>query len=200
MGRRSSLRRGMLLARLQPTEKTTIGRNRSIQAQMRPEQAIRAAVSAVGTAGSMATDEIGDATKPALGMKDPLNALINQDLLKRMGPAIAWAREKSEAPSWPIWLCVAWALCPIISEPVVLYARHRVGLGVRVVDRWREVQKTLLRALVNGRIGATGVSPAKGERVPMPSLAWIDLQIVRRRQFDDVRRLDGSTPLSQSRS
>jgi hypothetical protein len=112
--------------------------------------------------------KIGDSTKPAPEKKeDPLNALIDQDLLERVGPAIAYARERSEDSSWPIGLCVAWALRQDVSEALVLYARHRVGLGVREVDGWREAKKALRRALVDARIEATCLRPDNGERIPI---------------------------------
>jgi hypothetical protein len=136
---------------------------------------------------------LGDLTGPAAKEEgDPLKAVIDWDLKECTGSATAYAREKSEEPFWPIGLCVAWALRPDVSEAIVLYARHRVGLGVRKVDGWREAQAMLLRALVDARIKASGLRPNEGKRVFVPALEWIDLSIVQRGQFDEVKRPDGS--------
>lgn len=141
----------------------------------------------------MAPDEIDAPREPALGQKeDLLIAQIEWDLKEHMRIPTDYARERSKEPFWPIGLCVAWALRPNVSEAAVLYARHRVGLGIREVNGWREAQATLLRALVEARIEASGVRADDGKRVPVPALEWIDLRIVQRGQFDEVRRQDGS--------
>ncbi len=100
----------------------------------------------------MTPDETIDSAEPGSEKKeDPLlKALIDRDLEEGMGPATAYARQLSEDPFWPIGLCVAWALRPDVSEAVELYARHRVGLGVREVDGWREAQaKEIIMASAN---------------------------------------------------
>jgi hypothetical protein len=141
----------------------------------------------------MAPDEIADSKEPPSGKKeDLLHAQIDQDLEDRMGPATAYAREKSKEPFWPIGLCVAWVLHPDISEAAMLFARHRMGLGVREVDGWREAQATIKNALAGAQVKASAIGPDDGKRVPVPALEWIDLRIVQRVEFDEVRRKDGS--------
>jgi hypothetical protein len=141
----------------------------------------------------MASDEIADSNAPPSRKKeDLLHAQIDRDLEEPLGAALAYAREKSKEPFWPIGLCVAWALRADVTEAVVLYARHRVGLGVREVESWRQAQLTLIRALAGAQVEASGMRPDDGKRVSVPPQDWIDLSIVQRGQFDEVRRPDGS--------
>ena len=121
-----------------------------------------------------------------------LRARIDRDLKEGMGPATAFARQLSEDPFWPIGLCIAWALRPDVAEAVELYARHRVGLGVREVDSWREAQATLVRALAGKRIEASGVRPEERLRASIPAQDWIDLRIMQRGPYDEVTGPDGS--------
>src|SRR5271155_1298678 len=91
----------------------------------------------------MASDEIIESGEPEREKKEDslLRILVDRDLKERMGPVVARARQRSEDPFWPIGLCVAWVLGRGRSEAVRAYAQHRVGLGVREVDGWREARR-----------------------------------------------------------
>jgi hypothetical protein len=134
----------------------------------------------------MAPDEIIEPKEPEREKKKDslLRTLVDRDLKERMGAPVARARQRSEDPFWPVGLCIAWVLARGRSEAVELYARHRVGLGVREVDGWREAQTAVLRALASGRIKASGFRPQDGVRVPVEGHA---------------RRLDGSIAYSDVR-
>jgi hypothetical protein len=149
----------------------------------------------------MAPDEIIEPKEPEREKKKDslLRTLVDRDLEERMGAPVARARQRSEDPFWPVGLCIAWVLGRGRSEAVELYARHRVGLGVREVDGWREAQTAVLRALASGRIKASGFRPQDGVRVPVQAYEWIDLSILQRGHDDEARRLDGSIAYSDVR-
>ena len=124
---------------------------------------------------------------------DPVvKALIERNLEEGRSVATAHARQQLDGPYWPIGLCVAWVLGPDPSTAADLYAEHRLGMELLPLDGWSEARTTLLQALAAGRIEALGVGTDESTRVSIPAQEWIDLRIVQRGPYDEVRRADGS--------
>ena len=130
--------------------------------------------------------------QPESRVEARIKALIDRDLGERTGAAIAYAREQLEGPYWPIGLCIAWIMSADPDAAVELYARHRVGMELTPVDGWGEAQMKLVRELKAGHVEAWGNRSEGGERVAIGRQEWIDLRIVQRGPYDEVRRLDGS--------
>jgi hypothetical protein len=124
---------------------------------------------------------------------DPrIKALIDHDLKERTGATIAYARRQLEGTYWPIGLCIAWIMSADADAAVVLYARHRVGTQLTCVDGWGEAQMKLVRELEAGQVEALGIRSERGDRVAIGRQEWIDLRIVQRGPYDEIRRPDRS--------
>jgi hypothetical protein len=132
---------------------------------------------------------------------DPrIRTFIDHDLKERTGATISYARRQLEGTYWPIGLCIAWIMSADPDAAVVFYARHRVGTELTCVDGWGEAQMKLVRELEVGQVEALGIRPEGGERVAIGRhervaigrQEWIDLRIVQRGPYDEIRRPDRS--------
>jgi len=124
---------------------------------------------------------------------DPVvKALIERNLEEGRSVATAHARQQLDGPYWPIGLCVAWVLGLDPSTAADLYAEHRLGMELLPLDGWAEARTTLLPALAGGGIEALGVHPEESVWASIPARDWIDLRIMQRGPYDEVRRADGS--------
>jgi hypothetical protein len=65
-------------------------------------------------------------------------------------------------------------------------------MELRPVDEWAEAQTELVRALEAGQVEALGARPEESERTPIRREEWIDLRIVQRGPYDEIKRPDGT--------
>jgi hypothetical protein len=130
---------------------------------------------------------------PPKARVDPrIKALIDHDLKEWTGATIVYARRQLQGTYWPIGLCIAWIMSADPDAAVVLYARHRVGTELTSVDGWGEAQMKLVRELEAGQVEALGMRSKRGERIAIARYEWIDLRIVQRGPYDEIRRPDRS--------
>ena len=103
-----------------------------------------------------------------------------------------YALEATRNPYWPIGLCISWILTRELDAAAKRYARHRLWTEARSADGWSDALKALVRRLAAGELEAVGLGCGDDQRAPIPALAWLDLRIVQRGPYDEVRRSDGA--------
>ena len=119
-------------------------------------------------------------------------ALAERGLKGTLGSTIQYALEATRNPYWPIGLCISWILTRELDAAAKRYARHRLWTEGWSADGWSDTLKALVRRLATGELEAVGLGCGDDQRAPIPALAWLDLRIVQRGPYDEVRRSNGA--------
>jgi hypothetical protein len=104
---------------------------------------------------------------------------------------IVFARQQSDRPHWPLGLCIAWVMSQDLAQGVKLFIRRRLGLQYDR-DQWASARTKLMNRLGEGCIQAFGLQRSEGKRVEISAVEWMDLWIMQRGAYEEVRRADRS--------
>ena len=123
-------------------------------------------------------------------------ALAERGLKGTLGSTIQYALDATRNPYWPIGLCISWILTRELDAAAKRYARHRLWAEARSADGWSDALKVLVRRLAVGELEAVGLGCGDERRAVIPAFEWLDLRIVQRGPYDEVRGNDGAESVS----
>jgi hypothetical protein len=125
-------------------------------------------------------------------IESAFQARIDHALVARSGDVSEYARQQVLKPFWPIGLCVAWILKREEGPAAQCFARHRLGTEMRPVEGWREATTTLVNALGDKQIEASGLRNRSGEPAAIAAFEWAYSHLAQRGPYDEIKGRDGA--------